>query len=69
MLISSLFVPAFVISRLTAKWTMFVFMFGYTTYIAAQFKPTFYTLIPAAAIVGFSAAPMYEFVIFLVNIN
>lgn len=58
MCISALFVPTYVISRLTAKWTIFVFMFGYTTYIAAQFKPEFYTLIPAAVIVGISAAPM-----------
>lgn len=59
MCVSALFVPTYVISRLTAKWTLFVFMFGYTVYIAAQFKPEFYILIPAAAIVGFSAAPLW----------
>lgn len=52
MVISALFVPTYAISRLTAKWAIFGFMLGYTTYIAAQFKPEFYTLIPAAAIVG-----------------
>ncbi len=59
MCISALFVPTYAISRLTAKWAIFIFMLGYTTYIGAQFKPEFYTLIPAAAIVGFSAAPMW----------
>lgn len=60
MCISALFLPTYAISRLTSKWAMYGFMFGYTTYIAAQFQPEFYTLIPAAAIVGISAAPMWS---------
>ena len=59
MIVSSLFLPTIVIRRLNAKWTIFTFMFGYTTYIAAQTYPRFYTLLPAAAIVGISAAPMW----------
>ncbi len=54
-----MFVPSYLIDRLTAKWTMVVSMLGYSTYIAAQFAPSFYTLIPAAVVIGFAAAPLW----------
>merc|ERR1711953_898794 len=34
-------------------------MLCYTLYIGAQFYPTFYTLLPAAAILGTAAAPLW----------
>jgi hypothetical protein len=35
-------------------------MLCYSTYIAAQFHPTFYTLVPTAVVVGLAAAPMWS---------
>ena len=39
LIISCLFVPSLVISKLTIKWTMVVAVICYSTYIAAQFYP------------------------------
>ncbi len=33
---------------------------SYSVYVAAQFYPEFYTLIPAAIVVGLGAAPMWS---------
>lgn len=60
LVLSCMFLPSIIIKRLTAKWTMVVCMFCYTTYIAGQFYPEFYTLIPGAIIVGMGAAPMWS---------
>ncbi len=35
-------------------------MLSYSAYIAAQFYPEYYTLIPTAIILGFGAAPMWS---------
>ncbi len=48
-----------VIGKLTAKWTIVASMFCYSTYIVVQFYPTFYTLVPAAVIVGLAGAPFW----------
>ena len=42
------------------KWTLVVSMFCYTSYIAAQFYPRFYTLIPTAIVLGLGAAPLWS---------
>ena len=60
LIISCLFVPSLVISKLTVKWTMVVAVICYSTYIAAQFYPTYYTLIPSAVLVGLAAAPLWS---------
>ena len=39
---------------------MVVSIFCYSAYIAAQFYPQFYTLIPGAIILGLGAAPMWS---------
>ena len=39
LIISCLFVPSLVISKLTIKWTMVIAVICYSTYIAAQFYP------------------------------
>ncbi|XP_076059850.1 UNC93-like protein [Oratosquilla oratoria] len=59
LIISSLFLPTWLIRRLTAKWTIVVCIFFYATYIAMQFYPTIYTLTPAGALVGLAAAPLW----------
>lgn len=59
LIISSQLTPSLLISYAGAKWTMVGCMLCYTLYIGAQFYPTFYTLLPAAAILGFAAAPLW----------
>ncbi|XP_059470338.1 UNC93-like protein [Neocloeon triangulifer] len=60
LILSCIFVPTWMISKLGVKWTMPVCMLGYGVYIGAQFYPEFYTLIPAAIVVGLVAAPMWS---------
>lgn len=59
LVVSSIFVPTLVIKRLTVKWTLCISMLCYMPYIASQFYPRFYTLIPAGVILGIGAAPMW----------
>ncbi|CAB4067613.1 UNC93-like protein,Protein unc-93 homolog A [Lepeophtheirus salmonis] len=42
------------------KWTLVFSMLCYSLYIGAQFYPKFYTLIPAAIVLGMGAAPMWS---------
>lgn len=59
LVVSCIFVPTFVIKRLTVKWTLCVSMLCYAPYIASQFYPRFYTLVPAGVLLGIGAAPMW----------
>lgn len=47
------------IKKLNEKRTIGFSMWGYCFYIAAQFYPVSYTLIPSAIIVGLCAAPLW----------
>ena len=50
LILSCLFVPSWVISKLTLKWTMVASILCYSTYIAAQFYPqvkaSFFSTVP-----------------------
>lgn len=59
LVLSCMFVPTYVIKRLTVKWTLCFSMLCYAPYIAAQFYPRFYTLVPAGVLLGIGAAPMW----------
>nr|CAD7424323.1 unnamed protein product [Timema monikensis] len=59
LVLSCMFVPTFLIKRLTVKWTLCLSMICYAPYIAAQFYPRFYTLVPAGILLGLGAAPMW----------
>lgn len=59
LVLSCMFVPTFLIKRLTVKWTLCVSMLCYAPYIGAQFFPRFYTLVPAGVLLGLGAAPMW----------
>ena len=59
LVLSCIFVPTFVIKRLTVKWTLCLSMLCYAPYIGAQFYPRFYTLVPAGILLGLGAAPMW----------
>lgn len=55
-----MFLPTFLIRKFTAKWTLVFSVLAYSTYIAAQFKPSYGTLIPFAVVVGIGAAPLWS---------
>ncbi len=57
-IVSSMFIPTWMIKKIEVKWTMVISQFCHSTYIAAQFYPTFYTLIPAAILLGLASAPL-----------
>jgi len=60
LILSCMFMPSILIKKLKVKWTLVVCIFSYSTYIAAQFYPEFYTLLPTAFILGMGAAPMWS---------
>ncbi|CAG0883173.1 unnamed protein product [Cyprideis torosa] len=60
LVVSSMFLPTYLIKRFSVKWTMCASMLCYSAYIAAQFYPEFYTLIPGGIILGLGAAPMWS---------
>lgn len=59
LVVSCLFLPTLLIRKLTVKWALFFSMLCYAPYIASQFYPKFYTLVPAGILVGLGAAPMW----------
>ncbi|XP_033118766.1 protein unc-93 homolog A-like [Anneissia japonica] len=60
LILSSMFLPSIVIRILGLKWTLVASMSCYTLYSVANFWPGWGTLIPASALVGFSAAPLWS---------
>nr|XP_023020735.1 UNC93-like protein isoform X1 [Leptinotarsa decemlineata] len=59
LVVSCIFVPTFLIKKLTVKWTLCFSLLMYAPYIGAQFFPRFYTLVPAGILLGVGAAPMW----------
>ena len=57
--LSCMFIPCIMIEKMTVKWTMVASTFCYFIYIASQFYPKFYTLLPTAFVNGLGAAPMW----------
>ncbi|XP_075978023.1 UNC93-like protein [Anticarsia gemmatalis] len=56
---SNIFLTSAVIKWLGTKWTICVSFMIYMPYIASQFYPTFYTMIPAALVQGFGSGPLW----------
>ena len=59
LVLSCMFVPSIMIEKMTVKWAMVVSVFCYSTYIAAQLYPEYYTLLPTAVVLGLGAAPLW----------
>uniref|UniRef100_A0A182TP89 UNC93-like protein n=1 Tax=Anopheles melas TaxID=34690 RepID=A0A182TP89_9DIPT len=59
LILSNLFLPVLVIGLLGCKWTIVVSFVAYMPYIAAQFYPSFATLIPSGLAVGFGGGPLW----------
>ena len=63
-ILSSMFIPTWMIKKLGLKWTMVISQVFYSTYMAAQFYPSYATFIPAGILIGLAAAPLviaYQF--------
>ncbi|KAJ4446343.1 hypothetical protein ANN_13038 [Periplaneta americana] len=60
MSVSSIFLPVVLIKWLGCKWTLVLTMVAYIPYIVAQVYARFYTLIPAAFLVGMGAGPLWR---------
>ncbi|XP_018010588.1 UNC93-like protein isoform X2 [Hyalella azteca] len=60
LVLSCMFVPPLLISKLKVKLTIAVCMLGYSAYMVAQFYPEYYTMIPGAILLGLGAAPMWS---------
>ncbi|XP_071854941.1 protein unc-93 homolog A-like [Apostichopus japonicus] len=59
LILSSMFVPSIMIRYLGLKWTLAIAMVCYAIYTLANYFPSWGTLIPASALVGFAAAPLW----------
>jgi len=60
LIVSCMFVPPILIKKLKVKWTLIISAFAYSLYMAAQFYPAYYTLIPTAIVLGIGAAPLWS---------
>ncbi|XP_066996152.2 UNC93-like protein [Anabrus simplex] len=58
-LFSNIFLPAVIIRWLGCKCTLAVSILAYLPYIAAQFHPRFYTLVPGGVLAGLAAGPLW----------
>ncbi|XP_004932254.2 UNC93-like protein [Bombyx mandarina] len=59
LILSNILLPAVVIKWLGCKWTVSMSFITYMPFIAAQFYPKLYTLIPAGMMVGFGGGPLW----------
>lgn len=59
LVVSCIFIPSFLIKKLTVKWTLCVSMLCYIPYFVAQLYPRFYTLLPTGILLGLGGAPMW----------
>lgn len=59
LIFSNIFLPALVISWLGCKWTMSLAILTYVPFIASQFYPRFYTMIPGGLMVGLGGGPLW----------
>ncbi|XP_043269750.1 UNC93-like protein [Venturia canescens] len=59
LIFSNIFLPVLMISWLGCKWTISLTFIAYMPFIAAQFYPKFYTMIPAGLAVGLGGGPLW----------
>ncbi|XP_078504681.1 protein unc-93 homolog A-like isoform X1 [Lissotriton helveticus] len=59
LIISSMFLPSIIIRKCGCKWTLVGSMCCYVIYTLANFYPQWYTLIPAAIILGIGGGPYW----------
>ncbi|KAM3965286.1 UNC93-like protein [Aphomia sociella] len=59
LILSNILLPAIVIKWLGCKWAVAFSFITYMPFMAAQFYPRLYTLIPAGMMVGFGGGPLW----------
>ncbi|XP_041979541.1 UNC93-like protein [Aricia agestis] len=59
LIVSNMFLPAIMIRFLGPKWTICASFVMYMPWIATQLWPRFYTMIPAAILLGVGGAPLW----------
>ncbi|XP_028156751.1 UNC93-like protein [Ostrinia furnacalis] len=59
LIFSTIFLPVMVIKWLGPKWAISLSFVTYMPYIAAQMYPSFWTLIPAALLLGLGGGPLW----------
>ncbi|XP_063364450.1 UNC93-like protein isoform X1 [Cydia amplana] len=59
LILSNILLPAVVIRWLGCKWAVTLSFLAYMPFIAAQFYPRLYTLVPAGMMVGFGGGPLW----------
>ncbi|KAI8436994.1 hypothetical protein MSG28_010396 [Choristoneura fumiferana] len=59
LILSNILLPAVIIQWLGCKWAITVSFVAYMPFIAAQFYPRLYTLVPAGMMVGFGGGPLW----------
>ena len=58
--VSSLFLPPMVLSKLGMKWTMCFSLFGFIAYAAASFHATWITIIPTSIFLGVGLSNLWS---------
>ncbi|XP_792123.3 protein unc-93 homolog A [Strongylocentrotus purpuratus] len=59
LIVSAMLIPSVMIRHLGLKWTLVLSEACYAIYTAANFYPSWATLIPASVLLGFGAAPLW----------
>ncbi|KAJ8020378.1 Protein unc-93-like A [Holothuria leucospilota] len=59
LILSCMFAPSVIIRYMGLKWTLVISMSCYALYTVANYLPSWATLIPASALVGLAAAPLW----------
>ncbi|KAB0795294.1 hypothetical protein PPYR_12133 [Photinus pyralis] len=59
LILSNIFLPTIVIKWFGCKWTIALAFLTYVPFIASQFHPRFYTMIPSGLFVGFGGGPLW----------
>ncbi|KAF5272170.1 hypothetical protein FQA39_LY01252 [Lamprigera yunnana] len=59
LILSNIFLPTIVIKWFGCKWAIAISLLTYVPFIASQFHPKFYTMIPAGLFVGFGGGPLW----------
>ncbi|KAK3085295.1 hypothetical protein FSP39_001180 [Pinctada imbricata] len=60
LIVSSLFLPSFLIAKFGCKWTLSFSILCYVVYMLANFWPMWATLVPASVVIGIGAAPLWS---------
>jgi len=67
LIFSSLFIPTYMLEKLGIKNTIFISQLGYILFILSNIYPRYFTMIPAAVLIGLAAAPLWAAKVNILN--